>query len=229
LNDKLVILPAHNEGRFIREIISQLRLRTDAHILVIDDGSTDDTFIKIKNSPADHVIRHAENQGYGKALIQGFGFALRHGYKKAVTMDCDAQHEPKMVEEFFRDLETADIVSGSRYMDSSPVVSGAPKERARINRIISRKINKITGYNLTDAFCGFKAYRAEGLKKLDLDIPGYGLPLQIWLHAARTGLTVKEIPVALIYHTREEFPGALASPAQRLKYYEDILRNEQTK
>lgn len=228
-NEKIVVLPAYNEGRFISRIIFELKSNTDSDILVIDDGSTDDTYSKIQKSGVTHSIRHKKNSGYGKALIEGFKFAIGCNYEKIVTIDCDAQHEPEMVESFFKELDNTDIVSGSRYMEGSPVISGAPRDRIRINRVITSKINRITGYNLTDAFCGFKGYKSEAVKKLDLSVPGYGLPLQFWIQASRQGLKVKEVPVALIYHTRESFSGRLASPKERLKYYKEIIKNETKK
>lgn len=225
MNKKIVILPAFNEGRFISSILEELISNTDADILVIDDGSTDDTYIKVKKRGV-RCIRHPVNEGYGKSLNDGFRVAVNNGYLKAVTMDCDAQHEPRLVENFFDELSSADVVSGSRYLNDSPVITDAPKERMIINRIITKKINTFTGYNLTDAFCGFKSYRVECFKKLNLTISGYGLPLQIWLQSAKAGLKVKELPVALIYHTRAGFTGAIESPAVRLRYYNEIIKRE---
>lgn len=224
--DKLVILPAFNEGRMIYSILDSLKSNTDADILIIDDGSTDNTYLEARKSGVNYIIRHRDNRGYGYSLIEGFKFAARHGYEKAVTMDCDAQHEPEMLEQFFEEIDGVDIVSGSRYMSVSPVISGAPRNRIRINRVITRTINKITGYNLTDAFCGFKCYKVESLRKLELTIPGYGMPLQLWIQASRNNLKVKELPVAVIYHTRESFPGQLASPGNRLRYYRRIIENQ---
>lgn len=224
--NKLVILPAFNEGRVIHSILMALKSNTDADILVIDDGSTDDTYLKIKKSNMKCIIRHNKNMGYGYSLIEGFKYAVKHNYGKVVTIDCDAQHEPEAVESFFGEINGVDIVSGSRYMEDSTVISGAPRNRIRINRIITLIINNITGYNLTDAFCGFKCYKVESLKKLELTVPGYGMPLQLWIQASNGGLMVKELPVALIYHTRESFPGMLASPGNRLKYYRLIINNE---
>ncbi|MFC2061123.1 glycosyltransferase family 2 protein [Elusimicrobiota bacterium] len=227
--NKLVILPAFNEGRFISEILARLQENTDADILVVDDGSTDDTYFKIQEAKIDHIIHHEENEGYGKSLIDGFDFAVENGYKKAVTMDCDAQHEPELVEQFFTYLNDADIISGSRYLTESPEKTDKPAQRVRVNRIITSIINTITGYDLTDAFCGFKGYSVEALKGMDLDIPGYGMPLQLWIQSANAGITVKEKPVALIYHTRQNFPGTLASARERLNYYRNIIKNEQRK
>ncbi len=226
---KLIVLPALNEGRFIDSIIKRLKALSDAEILLIDDGSTDDTVYKAEKAGVDEVISHSYNRGYGKTLAEGFKYALDEGYEKIVTMDCDEQHEPEMVEKFFKESANSDIVSGSRYSQSSPRKTFVPAERYRINREITRKINKITGYNITDAFCGFKCYREKALEKLNITEDGYGMPLQLWIQAARTGLTVCEIPVALIYHTRESFPEELNNPEERLNYYMRVIGNEKKK
>ncbi len=226
---KLVVLPALNEGRFLDSIIKRLKILSDADILVIDDGSTDDTVYKAESSGADKVISHPRNRGYGKTLAEGFEYSLDNGYEKTVTMDCDQQHEPEMVEQFFKEAELSDIVSGSRYTDRSPRRTFVPSERFRINRIITKKINEITGYDITDAFCGFKCYSAEALGKLKITEDGYGMPLQLWIQAARAGLAVREIPVALIYHTRESFPEEINNPEERLSYYMRVIEDEKTK
>ncbi|MFW6134052.1 MAG: glycosyltransferase family 2 protein [Elusimicrobiota bacterium] len=227
--NKIIILPAFNEGRTISSVISNVKKYSDADVLVVDDGSTDDTLVKIENAGVEYLIKHKKNRGYGRSLIHGFNFAFKKGYQKIVTMDCDAQHEPGRVEEFFLNIGEFDIVSGSRYLNSVPQFSGAPMQRIHINNIITEKINKITGYELTDAFCGFKGYNAEKLEKLKLDISGYGMPLQLWIQASNKVLTVKEVPVSIIYHSRACFPGKLASPEERLKYYNQIIENETAK
>jgi dolichol-phosphate mannosyltransferase len=96
-----------------------------------------------------------------------------------------------------------------------------------VNREITRRINEITGYDLTDSFCGFKAYRVDAVKKLELTEPNYGMPLQLWMQAWKHGLTVKEIPIGLIYfdHSRQ-FPGDLKRREARLRYYHDVIERE---
>jgi dolichol-phosphate mannosyltransferase len=224
--NKLVILPAFNEGRFISHILDNLKSNTDADVIVIDDGSTDDTYLKLKEIRDIFVIRHIKNMGYGFSLIKGFNYAIEHGYNRIVTMDCDAQHEPDMVEVFFKEINDTDIVSGSRYLKDSRIISGAPMQRIRINRIITGIINEVTNYNITDVFCGFKGYKTESIKKLNLSVEGYGMPLQLWIQASNKNLTVKEIPVPVIYHTRNNFSGRLALGSERLKYYKQIIKEE---
>ena len=96
-----------------------------------------------------------------------------------------------------------------------------------VNEEIAKTINEITGYGLTDSFCGFKAYKVDALKKLNLTETSYGMPLQLWIQAWKNGLTVKEIPIALIYFDRtREFPGSLRKKEARLNYYRDVIDRE---
>jgi len=142
-------------------------------------------------------------------------------------MDCDLQHEPEMVPQFFAELDSADIVSGSRYFAEGKKDSEPPPDRHKINKEICEVLNRETNYNLTDAFCGFKGYRVEALKLLNLQEPGYSMPLQLWIQANRVGLSVREIPVARIYfNVKRSFGGGLDDPETRLKYYKETLERE---
>ncbi len=81
------------------------------------------------------------------------------------------------------------------------------------------------GLNLTDAFCGFKAYRVEALKSLDIQDDGYAMPLELWVQAAMLGMRVMEIPVPLIYlDLNRSFGGSLDQAEVRLAYYNDVIQ-----
>ncbi|GAH96296.1 unnamed protein product [marine sediment metagenome] len=144
-------------------------------------------------------------------------------------MDCDEQHEPELIPQFFKEITTEkfDIVSGSRYLSPQRQTDSPPKDRYLINHQITKLINHITNFGLTDSFCGFKIYRVESLKKLELTEKGYGLPLQLWVQAYKNNLTVKELPVSMIYKDKNRtFGNYLDNPETRLKYYQKIIDNE---
>ncbi|MBU0899226.1 glycosyltransferase family 2 protein [bacterium] len=231
MRERLLILPVYNEEDTVAEVLSKLSLVQDMNILVVNDGSTDDTakiLDKAKiNFKINFLINHSQNQGYGKSLIDGFLFAIENNYKYLVTMDCDGQHEPAYLSSFFQELESFDIVSGSRYLPNSPYVSKPPPDRLKINKAITQIICQHTKYHLTDSFCGFKGYRIESLKKLSLTEYGYGFPLQLWIQASFLGLTVKEVPVPLVYKSLDRnFKGAFSSSRERLKYYLEVIKKE---
>ena len=95
---------------------------------------------------------------------------------------------------------------------------------------ITQTLNKLTGLNLTDSFCGFKAYKVDALKEMKLTENGYGTPLQLWMQAWKLGLRIKEISVKLIYNnTSRSFSGELDKPAIRLSYYKEIIEKEMNK
>ncbi len=120
--------------------------------------------------------------------------------------------------------QNADIVSGSRYLKKYAGDSLPPSQRMFINKQITGQLNDMLGFNLTDAFCGFKAYRVEALKRLKIEDEGYAMPLELWVQAAMLGLRVIEIPVPLIYlDLSRSFGGALDEAEKRLKYYNDCI------
>jgi len=224
----LVAIPVYNEDRSLLAVIRQVR-RYARDILVIDDGSTDRTPQLLRHERGLFRIRHASNQGYGQSLIDAFEFATDRGYDWLITMDCDEQHEPAWIPRFCRAAaeDDSDIISGSRYLEEPVGSPMPPPDRRAINRQITDLLNDRLGLDITDAFCGFKAYRVSALSRLDITIPGYAMPLQLWGQAAREGLRIREIPVSLIYNDpNRHFGGLLDDPDARLRYYHDVLANE---
>lgn len=222
-----MVLPVFNEEAYLSEVLESLSNVTGIDLLVIDDGSTDKTPKILREAKIDSLIRHETNQGYGKSLIDGFGFGRKNGYTYLVTMDCDAQHEPEYIPAILKELKGFDIVSGSRYLPDSDHISQPPEDRVEINRTVTKLLIEHTGYSITDSFCGFKGYRVEALKDLRLTECGYGLPLQLWIQAKRAGLSVREIPVPLIYKDQgRDFKRTFESKEARLRYYLQVMEKE---
>ncbi len=219
----LTAIPVFNEERHLREVLAAAR-DYSSQLLVVNDGSTDGTAALLRSWPGVQVVTHRKNQGYGAALCSAFRFAIEHDYDVLVTMDCDGQHEPRRIPELLEAIGDADIVSGSRYLTHFDGDSAPPEDRRRINIEITRAINRRFGLELTDGFCGFKAYRTSALRQLDITEPGYGMPLELWVQAARLALRIKEAPVPLIYlDERRAFGGSLDDAARRLAHYYDVI------
>lgn len=226
--DHLLAIPVFNEERYVDAVLEQAR-RYSRSILVIDDGSTDGTAQLLRRHSDIRVIRHAENRGYGKSLSDAFCYAQRHGFPWLITMDCDEQHEPEYIPRF---LEAAargdvDVISGTRYPQGHEADLGAPADRREINRYITALINQRLGLGITDAFCGFKAYRVSTLKHMHITVPGYAMPMQWWVQVARAGLRVVELPIRLIYNDpARHFGGQLDDPEVRLAHYIQVFEQE---
>lgn len=225
----LIAIPAYNESKYIRDVLKSVCEYAD-YVLVIDDGSTDGTDAILRHTQGIDVITHSQNAGYGQTLIDAFNFAAERGFEWIITMDCDLQHEPACLPRFYERIEmgTADIISGSRYFDSfgtRPL--NVPNDRYMINKKITSFLNKMLNLNLTDSFCGFKAYRVRSVKKLPLTEKGYAFPLQLWLQAYRADLVIEEIPVPLIYvDAKRCFGGELDNPEIRLNQYMEVIYRE---
>ena len=219
----LTAIPVYNEAKHVCDVLCEVR-KHSADILVVDDGSTDGTSKLLDAHKDIHRVNHPKNMGYGAALKSAFDYAIDHKYDVLVTMDCDGQHEPSRIPLLLESLGDADILSGSRYLRDFRQNTYVPEERLRINRMITEELNKRYGLELTDAFCGFKAYRSCALSKLSITERGWGMPLQLWVQAVRLGLKVREIGVPRIYLDPERaFGGLLNDPEERFAYYLRIL------
>lgn len=223
----LTALPVYNEAKHVCAVLDEV-VRHTCDVLVVDDGSDDGTSELLAARDDITIVRHPVNQGYGAALRTAFDYAADHGYKVLVTIDCDGQHEPQRIKQLAAACKDGvDIVSGSRYLDIEDIQSdAAPVDRRRINHTITGELNKCLGLNLTDAFCGFKAYQVEALRSLELTESGYAMPLELWVQAAYHGLRVTEVAVPLIYlEEKRSFGGALDDAQQRLAHYREVIHN----
>ncbi len=223
----LIAIPVYNEQSSVIPVLTRVRRTIGADILVIDDGSTDGSGSLALSVEGVKTIRHGSNEGYGKSLMDAFARCLDCSYTHLVTMDCDEQHEPALIPQLLARSGDADIVSGTRYATASPVSGRTPRDRMEINREITLLVNELTGYSLTDAFCGFKVYGRRALQELHPTEWGYGMPLQLWVQAARAGLKIVEVPVPRIYYDADRsFGEDLDSRERRLEYYRRVIEQE---
>jgi len=219
----LTAIPVYNEERHLESVLSEVR-RYSPEILVVNDGSTDRTVDLLEGQRDIEVITHPQNRGYGAALSSAFRHAIENGVDILVTMDCDGQHEPARIPVLLEAIHDVDIVSGSRYLRDFRQNSLPPQDRRRINEIITSELNKTLGLDLTDAFCGFKAYRGAALSQLNITEPGWGMPLQLWVQAAVAGLRIKEVGVPRVYlDPNRAFGGVMNDAVERLAYYHQVI------
>jgi dolichol-phosphate mannosyltransferase len=219
----LTAIPVFNEEHHVLAVLEQVR-RYCREILVINDGSKDGTADLLGKQTDIRVVTHAQNLGYGAALISAFRYALDHCFDMLVTTDCDGQHEPARIPVLIEAIHDADIVSGSRYLRQFRQNWRAPEDRRQINEQVTAELNARFGLGLTDAFCGFKAYRASALARLRITETGWGMPLQLWVQAARLGLVIKEVAVPRVYlDPNRAFGGVLNDAEERLAYYRRVI------
>lgn len=193
-------------------------------ILIINDGSADKTLEIIESKHPTFLINHPMNMGYGRSLIDGFNFAIENNYHYIVTFDADLQHDPSMIPVFFDTIKQSDVVFGSRYLylQNHPEIS-PPKSHYIYHQLIKNIINDTFNCSTTDPFCGLNAYRVEKLNFLDLDIDGYGIPIQILIQILYKRLNYIEIPIPMLYHNpvRDRIP-----PHEKIKYYLRVVKSE---
>lgn len=210
--ETLVVIPALNAGATLRPVLEGVA-RAGLPALVVDDGSA----VPVQ---ADRVLRHDRTLGYGRSLLDGLEWAHRHGYRRAITMDADLQHDPRCLPRFLE--QKAPLVLGSRYLPDSPAVGPTPPDRRELNREFTGLVNRKTGLRLSDVFSGYLGFELETVRQLDLNEEGFGFCLQLWMRAGARALSPVEIPVPRIYPD----PPLAGDPVEvrRRRYLEAVLR-----
>ncbi len=201
----LVIIPTYNERENIERIVSRARVCVpEAHILIADDNSPDGTGDIADELAAvdDHiqVLHRAGKEGLGAAYLSGFAWAIDQGYDVIVEMDADGSHQPEQLPKLLAALRNADVVLGSRWVQGGSVVNW-PKHREFLSRGGNLYTRAMLGIPLHDATGGYRAFRADALRTLDLsdvESKGYCFQVDMAWRAVRAGLGVVEVPIEFI-------------------------------
>lgn len=199
--DIAILTAALNEEVSLPPLIRELSRRYDVY--VVDDGSSDGTEQAARSSGA-MVIRHSLNLGQGYAMITGIKAILSascRSFDYIVYLDADGQHDPSEVPLFIRKAEDEglDVVVGSRVLGSD--YKDSPLFRRMFLPLFTAVINRLTGYQLTDAMCGFRLFRVSSLRKIlpvfDHMLEPQYLASEMFIRFAKAGLSVGEVPVRL--------------------------------
>lgn len=198
----LVIIPTYNEMENLPRMLERIEgTGLDLDVLVVDDGSPDGTGRWVKEQlPHRKYLRLIERQGkqgLGSAYVRGFRFAIENGYDYAFEMDADFSHDPDYLGNFLKEMAENDLVVGSRYVNGVTVVNW-PMSRLLLSWFANLYARWATGLPVRDATAGFKCYRVEALKALDLSkirSDGYSFQIEVKYKLWKKGFRIKEIPI----------------------------------
>jgi dolichol-phosphate mannosyltransferase len=201
----LVIIPTYNERENLEELLRRIfALERGIEVLIVDDNSPDGTGEladrMVAADPRVHVLHREGKLGLGSAYVTGFRYALERDYDVIFEMDADFSHSPDSLPEFLKEIETADLVLGSRYLHGVTVVNW-PLTRLILSYAANVYSRVITGMNIKDATGGFKCFRRQVLESIDwsrVKSDGYGFQIEINFKAYRKGFRIKEIPILFV-------------------------------
>lgn len=192
----LVIMPAYEEATRIARVVADVRQLVAGDVLVVDDGSSDETGAEARRAGA-LVAIHPTNLGYGAALQTGYRYALRHAYDAVLQLDADGQHDPASIPPLLEALSHADVVVGSRFLDGR---SYRPALARRLGMwLFARVASLLAGQRITDPTSGFQAISREALRfyaheRYPADYPDADVLAMV----ARSGLRLAEVPVRML-------------------------------
>jgi glycosyltransferase involved in cell wall biosynthesis len=199
-NPKIIVaIPAHNEEQFIGDIVTRAKKYAD-ELIVVDDGSTDATS-RVARAAGAEVIRHRKNRGAGAATKTAFEAAKKRHADILVTLDGDGQHNPDEIPRLLAPIlkGKADLVIGSRFLRPNFQI---PRYRKFGIDVITFLYNLGSKLKISDSQSCFRAQNRRLLEAVNITESGFSFSVQVLIQARRRGFTIKEVPVACIYHPR---------------------------
>lgn len=199
----LVVLPTYNEVLNVEAMLRTLRtVVPDAHILVVDDASPDDTAehaqVVSQELGQISILRREGKDGLGSAYRAGFAWGLDNGYDTFVEIDCDFSHDPAALPSLLEAAARYEVVIGSRY-----VPGGHIPQWKLSRRLLSRGGNQyaslLLGLGVADSTAGYRVYSRSALEKIDfrsVRADGYGFQIEMTYRARRGGASITEVPIS---------------------------------
>ena len=192
----LAILPAYNEQGSIEDVVLKAKEYVD-RVIVVDDGSTDETSVIAKLCGAE-VIKHKKNRGYGAALQSCFEQARKYDANVMVVFDSDGQHDPSEIPILLRGINAsnADVVIGSRFLNGT---NGIPTYRKLGIKVLNSVTNAVSGLDISDTQSGYRAYSKNAINKISIESAGMSAGSEILIQAKRNDLKIQEVPINCKY------------------------------
>tara|TARA_B100000780_G_C21089371_1_gene438993 strand:+ start:296 stop:1000 length:705 start_codon:yes stop_codon:yes gene_type:complete len=197
LDNVYIVIPLYNEESILYEVITDLQ-KTFSNIIVVDDGSTDNSNELLKDMDVT-LITHSINLGQGAAIKTAFEYVCTIDQAFAVvTFDADGQHSTKDAINFANEIIGCeeDIIFGTRFIENEEYV---PRLKRVVLKFATRVTNFLTNVKLTDTHNGLKAIKIKAIKKLNVDISGYAFESQLIVEVGRAKLLYKEISTHISY------------------------------
>lgn len=191
-----VLIPTYNNSATLAAVISDVAQYTQ-RIIVVNDGSTDNTAVILGNFPFVQVVTQPVNRGKGLALRAGFDYAFRQGYEYVVSIDSDGQHFAKDLYKFLDKLEEAPnaIIIGARNMDQASVPGGSSFG----NRFSNFWFKVETGIVMPDTQSGYRLYPLKPLQKISFFTRRFEFEIEVLVRAAWKDIDIVSVPVTVYY------------------------------
>jgi glycosyltransferase involved in cell wall biosynthesis len=192
----LILIPAFNAAGNLEELISRIKKTVSAaEILVINDGSTDETEAIAKKMDA-IVLTNKQNRGKGYSLKRGFYYAIAGKYNHLITIDADLQHRPEEIEFFLERFGNNHISVGTRRIG----VGRMPVSRWLSNNLTSLIVSVFGGKLIRDSQSGFRMFNVETLKKMKAESNRFDFESELLLQAGLLNISIVEVPISTIYN-----------------------------
>jgi glycosyltransferase involved in cell wall biosynthesis len=194
----LAVIPCLNEGQFISDIVTRALKYAD-RVIVVDDGSTDNTAEAAEKAGA-KVIKHGVRRGAGAATRSAFEAAKEYEADILVTLDGDGQHNPDEITQVLAPIlhGEADLVIGSRFLQ--PDLIKAPRYRKFGIDVITWLYNFGSKVKVSDSQSCFRAHSRRLIEAVEITEDGFGFSVQVLIQARRKNFVIREVPVSCIYH-----------------------------
>ncbi len=194
----IAAIPGFNVGGFIGEVVASAAEHVD-QVIVIDDGSSDDTARKASAAGAE-VISHGVNQGAGEATKSCFRISREKKADILITLDGDGQHNPEEIPIVLAPILNgqADLVIGSRFLNQPDSI---PRYRRFGIRVITWLVNFASPVKVSDSQSCYRAYSKKAIRSLSITERGFAFSIELLVQAKRKGLAITEVPISCVYHS----------------------------